>query len=802
MNVQLPPLPPDGPVVAHEPVPDRPLQPTRRPMMFWDRSKLIILLFVYLGFCIALKHNDVPIMSWGEAIRDQTSAKTWIFVVAGIELLRQIHYLVSERKASYHQFWQRRVWRAWERRMSHLNPWLRYRLARVVRIVVWLSLIMLVFSAVWGVSFIEAIAQAPGRMWSNPFGAHQPWFFQIAFGMFYVVIQFAAIFWFMSRGGVDTYMPDEVATRFDNVWGQDHVVQKVRENLVFLERPEEIESKGGHVPGGILLWGPPGTGKTLLAEAVAGETGRPYVFVDPGAFQNMFMGVGILKVKSLFKKLRKLALRYGGVIVFFDEADSLGSRGGAVAYEHGVAHGHADGSTCHASSYLSRPAVGMLDERVSRLEAGANDSSRLRKFVMGGMGGGGGGMGTLQALLTELSGLSKPRGFVNRRIRHFLGIKSKPPPKYRILTIMATNMPDSLDPALLRPGRIDRIYKVGYPSKEGRRRTFEGYFNRVKHNVPAEQMEKLATISEGATGATIKDLVNESLIVAIRNERDYVIWSDVVEARKLKMVGPGENVEYIERERHAIAIHEACHAVMAYRVQKGHTIDIATIEKGQDFLGFVLPIPIEEQFTHWRTDREADILVSLASLAGERLFFDGDNSSGVSGDLRSATRMAALMDGYWGMGDTVGSHAFAKTHVSGISASMEDGTDRNFLETNLGRRVETRLARLLDMATDILIANRREVLAVAHALETFKTITGDDIAAIINGCQGPLVDGRPYVTHGFAAEVEAYHIVAAAAHREQGAIDGRLPNSIPLVAARPGPPVMAPWAPPKPFSSD
>ena len=66
-----------------------------------------------------------------------------------------------------------------------------------------------------------------------------------------------------------------------------------------------------------------------MAEAVAGETGKPYVFVDPGAFINMFMGVGILKVKSLFRKLRKLALRYGGVIVFFDEADALGNRGRA-----------------------------------------------------------------------------------------------------------------------------------------------------------------------------------------------------------------------------------------------------------------------------------------------------------------------------------------------------------------------------------------------------------------------------------------------------------------------------------------
>ena len=139
----------------------------------------------------------------------------------------------------------------------------------------------------------------------------------------------------MSKGGVDVYYPDDITTRFADVWGQDHVVERVKENILFLEDPESIEDQGGYVPGGILLWGPPGTGKTLMAEAVAGETGKPYVFVDPGAFINMFFGVGILKVKSLFRRLRKLAVRYGGVIVFFDEADSLGNRGGSVGGQGG-----------------------------------------------------------------------------------------------------------------------------------------------------------------------------------------------------------------------------------------------------------------------------------------------------------------------------------------------------------------------------------------------------------------------------------------------------------------------------------
>ena len=95
------------------------------------------------------------------------------------------------------------------------------------------------------------------------------------------ISQFVAIFWFLSRGGVDVYYPGDVTTRFADVWGQDHVLARVQENILFLEDPESIEDHGGYVPGGILLWGPPGTGKTLMAEAMAGETGKPYVFVDP-----------------------------------------------------------------------------------------------------------------------------------------------------------------------------------------------------------------------------------------------------------------------------------------------------------------------------------------------------------------------------------------------------------------------------------------------------------------------------------------------------------------------------------------
>lgn len=296
--------------------------------MFFDRIKVFVILGVFLAFSIAKRHSDIPIMSWGDAIREQLEAKSWMLWVAGIEAVRQAHFLAAERSTRYFKFWERHVWGAWNRFWEKRNPWLRYRLARMVRVIVWVTLLSFLFGSLWDVTPLQALSEAPSRLWNNPFGGGGlPWFVPLMITLVFGIGQFAAIFWFMSKGGVDTYMPNEVKTRFDDVWGQDHVLEKVKENIVFLERPAEIESKGGHVPGGILLWGPPGTGKTLMAEAVAGETGRPYVFVDPGAFINMFFGVGILKVKSLFRKLRKVSLKYGGVIVFFDEADTLGNRG-------------------------------------------------------------------------------------------------------------------------------------------------------------------------------------------------------------------------------------------------------------------------------------------------------------------------------------------------------------------------------------------------------------------------------------------------------------------------------------------
>ncbi|GAA3799007.1 hypothetical protein GCM10022226_17990 [Sphaerisporangium flaviroseum] len=790
--------------MTHAPAPDQPTGlrapgsgPTaagRVTMPFWDRAKFLVGLTV--AYFVMVWHNMASfegIMPFGEALRVTAvgRAGSIILFLIGAELLRQTHFLVSERSAGYHGFWTKKVFggfEGWSRR--RFSDWNRYRIARVLKWLFWIAILALVLGQILDVSPALALFEAPALLWRVlPYGL------QLAFGFFFVIIQFVGLFWFMSRGGVETYYPDDIKTRFSDVWGQDHVVERVKENIVFLEKPDEIEAKGGYVPSGLLLWGPPGTGKTLMAEAVAGETGRPYVFVDPGAFINMFMGIGILKVKSLFRKLRKLALRYGGVIVFFDEADSLGRRG-ALAQQGPPGGGfsaaapfHTDG--CHGFTYLSDDTRALLTRRAlgaSRAEAPEPGRDRV---VMGGMGmGASGDQGTLQALLTELSGLKKPRGFLNRYVRRLLGMRPKPPPKYRILVMMATNMPNSLDEALLRPGRIDRIYKVGYPSKAGRVRTYQGYFDKVRHELTPDQLDKLATITPYATGATIKDLVNEALITAIREGHEIITWADVMTAKRLKQLGPPEDVEYIERERHAVAVHEACHAVVAYRTRQHLEIDIATIEKGADYLGMVSSIKPEDQFTRWRSEYEADIMVSLASLAGERMFFGEDNSSGVSGDLESATMVTGLMEAYWGMGTGVaslpalqvlgirdGKASPAPRGPGGIGYTQEPTGRRDHLTPDmLAERIEFNLARLLEKTEELLKENRREVLCVAHALEQHKTLNGDDVVAVIEGTRGPVLDGSLYLSEEFYEELEAYHDVAADAHRTHSHVTSALPR--------------------------
>jgi len=745
----------------------------RTPVHAWDRVRLLIFL---LGAFLLLVLADVSAnnLSFRSALQDQVGKRWWLLALAAIEVLRQLHYYLQEQSKGYYRFWRKTLDRE-EAALGKINPSVRYRLGRLGRLLVFgwiLGAIIASFISQPGdqVNALEAWFRLPGII-KETFGQIVYFLFIMSFG----ILQIAGIFWFMSRGGTEVYMPDDIDTRFSDVKGQDSVLERVKENIIFLEDPEAIEERGGYVPGGILLWGPPGTGKTLMAQAVAGETAKPFVFVEPGAFINMFLGVGILKVKSLYRKLRKLATRYGGVIVFIDEADSLGNRGN-VGPQGGWAMNPAvtpwtNALTCNGMGYVSEAS------RSTVFEFAPAVGGQTERILMGGMGGG--GMGTLQALLSEMDGLKKPRGLTNR-LRRLLGMKPKPPPRYRILHIFATNQPHVLDEAMLRPGRIDRKFKVGYPQLEGRVATYQYYFDKVKHGLSDDEITKLATITPYAGGADMKDIVNESLVIAIRDGRDEVSWTDVVKAKHVKQHGLPDDHEYIERERHSVAVHEACHAVAAYHLRKHMTIDLATIERRGDVGGFVASIPPEDQFVQWKSEREIDVITFLASLAGERLFFDGDHSTGVGGDMRGATALTTQMLAYFAMGATIASRSINLANIRPPgSTSIETGGDRSLFDTEFGKSVEAKLQELYERTLALLEEHRSDVLCVAHALETMKTITGDDVEALIEGRESANVDGRRYRDLRFHEELEVYHAACAAAHWEHGGVQGTIPVPVP-----------------------
>jgi hypothetical protein len=174
----------------------------------------------------------------------------------------------------------------------------------------------------------------------------------------------------------------------------------------------------------------------------------------------------------------------------------------------------------------------------------------------------------------------------------------------------------------------------------------------------------------------------------------------------------------------------------------------------------------------------------LASLSGERLFFDGDHSTGVGGDMRGATAIATQALAYYAMGDTIASRSVNLAALRGAQA-LETGTDRALFDSEFGRAVDAKLHELYEKVWTLLRENRSEVLAVGHALEMNKTLTGDDVEAIMEGGQGLNVDGRPYRDPAFLQMIEKYHAAVVRAHKEHAGVASRIPVPVPPIPPSP-----------------
>ena len=638
-----------------------------RPIHWYERVRVILFLILYAAF--AEYSSPLPFVSsrFGKVV----------YILIVLFLAKELLRYRTEKSARTYQRVQR--WAAkWEKRKSRFSDFTKYRIARVIRFGFWMYALGWLIDGATDrcTGAVSCALLAPKLLMEN-----LPAIVQFAI---YLAMSMSGLFlmmWIMARQDLyDIILPESIETTFDDIYGQDKAVERVKENLDMLERPELVESKGGYMPGGILLYGPPGTGKSMLAEAAAGATGKPFVMVPPGFSSAMFVGVPIMKVKMLFRQLRKLSLKYGGVVCFMDEIDTMGSRGQL------------------SDACVQDATQGPIQDKVIVTSGGA-------------------GSGALQTLLAEMSGVAKPRGLYNK-LRKLMGFKPIPPPKYRILMLAATNMPEALDQALLRPGRFDRKIKVGYPDQAGRAATFRGYLNKINHELTDEQIMTLAKNNPRATGASIKDAVNEALIRAMRDGRDVVTWQDVRDAIIWKGMGEEEGRQPYEEDQWRVAIHEASHAVAAHHFRKHSRIQFASVVRRGQTLGVVSSIPIEERFTQTRSELVANIKVSLASVWGEKTFFEGDLSTGPASDLRNATALAAAMYGQYAMSDN-------------LMALNPDKVIEDYDE-----QVQKLLTSIYDELDEFLRARRDQVELVAQLLHEQGTVDGDEIHALCERMEG------------------------------------------------------------------
>jgi cell division protease FtsH len=517
-----------------------------------------------------------------------------------------------------------------------------------------------------------------------------PILIQLLMAFFFIIFQFVGLFWFLSRGRTYVIYPREYDVTFDDVRGQPAAVRASKEVLRLFLGFKRFKEMGGYPPHGILFEGPPGTGKTLMAKAIAGATSVPFVYASGTSFANMFFGVGNLRISYLFRKARSLSDKYGGAVIFIDELDAVGGSRGAV------------------------------QQSFSPDRAGGGWGP-LKLVMPGGMGMGG---MLVNELLVQMDGLVMPRGLFWRHVKRFILRRKPKVPFYNLLIIGATNRAETLDQALLRPGRFDRKIHVGLPDAEGRADIAQYYLAKVRHE-PID-IGKLSRMSKGYSPARIKNVVNEALIFALQDGRDALRWDDLWQAKLAEEIGLKQPAKYTPREKEMVATHEAGHAVASYSLERGELqIQVITIQKREGALGLVHSQEVEELFTRNQKQILARIQVSLAGLVAEEIWY-GQTTTGPGSDLENATRLAAAYVGLFGMGQSLIS-------VGALQPTMMDGDPIRAVLSDPDRRKE--IDELLNscrrQVKTLLESKRRTVEGIRAALLEREELIGDEIEQLM-----------------------------------------------------------------------
>ena len=425
---------------------------------------------------------------------------------------------------------------------------------------------------------------------------------------------------------------------FANVAGNGHAVAELREMVDFVRHPERFTALGARPPRGALLLGPPGTGKTLMAKALAGEAGVPCYTISGSEVTGFIVGLGVMRIKKLFKKARKSP---SGAIIFIDEVDALGGIRGRNSH---------------------------------------NEDDR-----------------TLNQLLVEMDGFG---------------------PTTNVFVLASTNRADTLDPALTRPGRFDRQIMVGLPSADERSEIVKLHV--AQRNIPMAadvDLDRLARLMPGASGAVLANLVNEAAIVGARDAATAVTWAHVEQARDRLLLGAERPMlGHDTQETDVVAVHEAGHALAGVLACPEDALHKVTIRPRGQALGVAFFSPDSDRSLYTRQYLEGQLVKTLAGRAAVALLFTRDVvTSGASSDLEHANRIARDMVARLGLGPATGLLIHGRdagTQVSPATLALMD------------QEVKTLLDEAYAKATELLTTYRDALVALGEALKERQTLSG------------------------------------------------------------------------------
>ena len=327
---------------------------------------------------------------------------------------------------------------------------------------------------------------------------------------------------------------------------------------------------------------------------------------------------------------------------------------------------------------------------------------------------------TLNQLLVEMDGMSDNSG---------------------IVVIAATNRPDVLDPALLRPGRFDRQITVSLPDKKGREAILKVHA-RNKHLSADINLEALANRTPGFSGADLENVLNEAAILAVRENSDTIKMNNIDEAIDRVMMGPAKKSrKYDDYSKKLVAYHEAGHAIVGLNLPDGAIVQKVTIIPRGSAGGYNLITPRKERILNTRKELVDTITSYMGGRCAEEIFFD-DISTGASGDIEQATKIAKDMVTLYGMS---GLGPVQYDHGSKNVFLGRDYNSPSNVSSQVAFEIDQEVRKIVDYchdkATDIINTHKEDLVKIAEALIVNETLTAEEIDEVIND-KLVIVDGK------------------------------------------------------------